>query len=322
MLHTVAVLAFDGVVAFDLVVPCQVFSAARPGGEPRYEIKVCGPREVSARVVQAPCFRISSDFPLESALDADSIVIPGLSPPTQPPPPPVLDLLRAAAARGVRIASICTGAFVLGAAGLLDGRRVTTHWSFADQLARAFPRATVDPSVLYVDSGQVLTSAGVAAGLDLCLHMIRADHGAAVAAEAARAVVMAPHRQGGQAQFIHHPAPEPDGAALQPLLQWMQHHLHHPLTLTDLAGQARVSVRTLNRQFRAQTGTTPLQWLLAARLDRAREILETSDTPIDRVAHLTGFGSPVTLRRHFTNRLGVSPSAYRTAHRRQGHPAR
>lgn len=317
-MHTVAVLAFDGVVAFDLAVPCQAFSAAwRSDGTPRYAVRVCGDQDVTATAVGVPSFQVRCDFPLDAAADADTIVVPGVARHSQPPEPRVLELLRTAAGNGARIASICTGAFVLAAAGLLDGLRATTHWRAAQDLARSYPRVTVDPAVLFVDNGQVLTSAGAAAGLDLCLHMIRTDHGAAAAADAARTVVMPPQRDGEQAQIIRHPAPRSDGPILQSTLQWMHENLHLPLTLGDIARHAHLSVRSLNRQFRAQTGTTPRKWLLTARLDHARELLETTDLPVERIAALAGFGSPVTLRSHFASRIGPSPSAYRATFKLQ-----
>jgi transcriptional regulator GlxA family with amidase domain len=320
-MHVVAILALDGVVAFDLGVPCQVFSAARqPDGTPRYDLRVCGDPEVTATAVSVSCFRLHCDYPLEAAIDADTIVVPGTGRDAPPPTPQALDLLRTAVARGARIVSICTGAFVLAAAGILDGRRATTHWRFAGDLARNYPNIQVDPAVLFIDSGPVLTSAGVAAGLDLCLHMIRTDYGAAAAADAARTVVMAPQRQGGQAQFIRHPVPAPDGSGLDRTMHWMQGNLHRPIALTEIARQANVSIRTLNRWFRARAGTTPLQWLLAARIDRARELLETTDVSVDRVAGLAGFGSPTTLRRHFSQRIGTSPTAYRAAFQAPRHP--
>lgn len=315
-MHTVAVLAFDGVVAFDLAVPCQAFSATRrPDGTPRYEVRVCGDRDVSATAVGVPSFRVHCDFPLDAAADADTIMVPGVARHAEPPEPRVVELLCTAARNGARIASICTGAFAIAAAGLLDGLRATTHWRAAQDLARSYPRVMVDPAVLFVDNGQVLTSAGAAAGLDLCLHMIRTDHGAAVAADAARTVVMPPQRDGEQAQIIRHPAPRGDGPTLQTTLHWMRENLHLPLTLGDIARQAQLSVRSLNRQFQAQTGTTPRKWLLTARLDRARELLETTDLPVERIATLAGFGSPVTLRSHFASRVGPSPSAYRATFR-------
>ncbi|CAM3336044.1 GlxA family transcriptional regulator [Kibdelosporangium persicum] len=311
-MHVVAVLALDGVVGFDLTIPCQVFSSA-----PGYEVRVCAERSVTATAHGEESFRISSRYGLSDARDADTIIVPGISP-DQQPAERALDLLRERASSGARIASICTGAFVLGRAGLLSGRRVTTHWVVAGQLAAMFPDATVDPSVLFVDEGQILTSAGIAAGLDLCLHMVRLDHGAAVAADTARVIVMPPQRSGGQAQFIDHPEPDVDTYDLGPVLHWMQDNLHAPLTIADIAAKATMSTRNLSRRFRAQTGTTPLRWLLDRRVQRARELLETTGLPVDRIAQTCGFGSPETLRHHFAKHVGTTPRAYRATFQQSG----
>ncbi|WP_280510086.1 GlxA family transcriptional regulator, partial [Nocardia farcinica] len=230
----------------------------------------------------------------------------GAPPPPPPPPPP-----------GTRIASICTGTFPLAATGLLDGLRATTHWAAAEALARAHPAVTVDPDVLYVDNdGRVLTSAGAAAGLDLCLHLVRRDYGSAVAADAARLAVMPLEREGGQAQFIVAPLPPaPRGSALEPLLIWLQDNLSRPLTLAEIAAHAGTSTRTLLRQFRDQTGTTPLRWLHRARIHRAQHLLETTDHTVERIAAQVGFGSPTTFRERFTRVTGVTPHAYRRSFR-------
>jgi transcriptional regulator GlxA family with amidase domain len=210
--------------------------------------------------------------------------------------------------------SICTGAFTLAWAGLLDGRRATTHWTVCDVLARTFPAVEVDPGVLYIDDGNVLTSAGVAAGLDLCLHVVRTDHGANVASEIARHTVVAPHRDGGQAQFIHQPVPESDpGLSVTPTMAWALDHLDERINLHRMASVARMSVRTLSRRFREEAGTTPLQWLLSQRVAHAQELLETTTLTVDSVAHRCGFPDAPTLRRNFASRVGTSPSAYRAA---------
>ncbi|AKZ53618.1 putative transcriptional regulator [Streptomyces ambofaciens ATCC 23877] len=314
-MQVVAVLALDGVSAFDLAIPCQVFAfAARDNGTPAYEVRVCADRALSAMAGPAQPFSISAPYGWDDVLDAATVVVPGI-PHDSVPDPRAVRLLREAAARGARIASICTGAFALGHAGLLEGRRATTHWRFADRLAERFPGARVDPSVLYVDEGQVLTSAGIAAGLDLCLHMVRRDHGAAAAAAVARLLVMPPQRTGGQAQFIEYRAPEDDSADLGDTLQWMRGKLNEPLSLADIAAHAMMSRRSLSRHFRAQTGTTPLRWLLAQRVQHARELLETTALPLTRVADATGFGSVEALRHHFTRQVGTTPSAYRDAFR-------
>ncbi|MFI9203178.1 GlxA family transcriptional regulator [Streptomyces sp. NPDC053048] len=313
-MHVVAILAPDDVAAFDLTIPCEVFALARrPDGTPAYEIRVCAERTVTATAGGQRPFRISSSHRLDDARGADTVIVPGVRP-DRAPSPRLLRLIRDVAADGARVASICTGAFVLAAAGLLDGHRATTHWRFADRLAEDFPAVEVDPSVLFVDNGRVLTSAGIAAGLDLCLHMVRRDHGATVAARTARMIVMAPQRAGGQAQFIEYRDPAGDTGDtgdLGPTLRWMQDNLHRPLTVAEIAAQAVMSPRTLARRFRAQTGTTPLRWLLNRRLQRARELLETTALPMDRIAGAVGFGSTDTLRHHFSRHVGTTPTSYR-----------
>ncbi|MEU2564679.1 helix-turn-helix domain-containing protein [Streptomyces longispororuber] len=312
-MHVVAVLALDGVSAFDLTIPCQVFALANlPDGSPAYDVRVCADRSVTAMAGPSAPFQLSSPYGMEDARSADTVVVPGV-PSERVPHPRAVRVLRQAADRGARIASICTGAFALAHAGLLAGRPATTHWHFAAALAERYPDVRVDPSVLYVDDGQVLTSAGIAAGLDLCLHMVRVDHGAAVAARVARMLVMAPQRTGGQAQFIEYRTPECDSADLGPTLRWMRDKLGEPLSLADIAAHATMSRRSLARHFRAQTGTTPLRWLLAQRVQRARELLETTPLPLTRVAEATGFGSLETLRHHFVRQVGTTPSAYRAA---------
>ncbi len=311
-MHTVAVLALDGVVAFDLATPLEVFGRARlPGGDAAYRVRVCAP----ADEVDAGAFALRLTWRLDALAEADTIILPGLADPAMPILQEVLVALRAAAGRGARIASICVGTFTLAATGLLDGLRATTHWLAADALARRYPRVEVDPDVLFVDNGQLLTSAGAAAGLDLCLHLIRRDHGAAVAADAARTSVMPLERAGGQSQFIAHAPPIPDGATLEPLLRWLDENAHRELTFGQIAARAGLSPRTLNRRFRDQTGTTPLQWLHRARLRRAQCLLETTGLPVERIAAQVGFGSPTTFRDRFRRLVGTSPHAYRRAFR-------
>ncbi|NUK22528.1 GlxA family transcriptional regulator [Streptomyces lunaelactis] len=308
-MHTVAVLALDGVIPFDLSTPIEVFERTRlPDGRPAYRVRVCAPTED----VDAGAFTLRAPWPLDTLAEADTIILPGVTDPAAPVPDEVLDALRQAAARGTRLASICSGAFVLAATGLLDGHRATTHWAVAAQLAARHPAIDVDPDVLYVDNGQLLTSAGAAAGLDLCLHLIRRDLGSAVAADAARLSVMPLEREGGQAQFIvHEQPPAPRGSVMEPLLRWMEDNARRDLTLDDLASQAGMSVRTLNRRFREQTGTSPLQWLLRGRIRQAQYLLETTTHPVDRIALQVGFGSPPAFRDRFKRSIGTSPHAYR-----------
>ncbi|MFD7137271.1 GlxA family transcriptional regulator [Streptomyces sp. NPDC059894] len=308
-MHTVAVLALDQVIPFDLSTPIEVFARTRlPDGRSGYRVRVCAERpEVDAGV-----FTLRAPWGLEGLEDADTIIVPGTADTAAPLSPAVRDALRAAAGKGTRIASICSGTFPLAATGLLDGLRATTHWIAADLLAAAHPDVEVDPAVLYVDNGQLLTSAGAAAGLDLCLHMIRRDYGSAVAADAARLSVMPLEREGGQAQFIvHDHPPRPQGSVLEPLLAWLQENLGRDLSLDDIASRAGTSTRTLIRRFREQTGTTPLQWLHRARVRQAQHLLETTDHSVDRIAGQVGFGSPTAFRERFKRTTGVSPHAYR-----------
>lgn len=311
-MHTVAILALNGVVAFDLSTPIEVFGrTSLPGGQAAYQVRICAP----ANEIDAGTFTLHAPWGLDGLTEADTIILPGLADATVPIPNEVLVALRSAAARGARIASICGGAFILAATGLLDGLRATTHWIGASELARRYPKVEVDANVLFVDNGQFLTSAGAAAGLDLCLHMIRRDYGSAVAAEAARVSVMPLERDGGQAQFIVHEPPTPDGATLEPVLRWMEEHAYQELRLEDIAAQAMMSTRTLSRHFREQTGTTPLQWLNRARLRKAQCLLETTGYSVEWIASHVGFGSSTTFRDQFKRLVGVNPQAYRRAFR-------
>ena len=308
-MHRLTVLAMPNVVAFDLSTPAQIF-----GNEPgRYDFTACG--IAPGRVATTTGFAIDVPRGLEALAEADTVLVPGLRPARWPPPAEVLDALRAAHARGARVASICTGAFVLAHAGLLDGRRATTHWAHAEQLAERYPAVTVDPGVLYVDEGDVLTSAGVAAGIDLCLHLLRRDHGAEVANAAARRIVVAPHRDGGQAQFVDTPLPPAAERGLAPTRAWALQRLREPLTVAAMAGHAACSERTFARRFRAETGTTPLQWLLLQRVLHARRLLEATDLPVEAVADHAGFGTATSLRSHFRRATATTPVAYRRSFR-------
>ncbi|MFF9457992.1 GlxA family transcriptional regulator [Streptomyces flaveolus] len=308
-MHTVAVLALDQVIPFDLSTPIEVFSRTRlPDGRPGYQVRVCAERDE----VDAGAFALRAPWGLEGLRDADTIIVPGVTDPTVPLSTAVRDALRSAAADGTRIASVCVGTFPLAATGLLDGLRVTTHWRAAEMLSALHPDVDVDPDVLYVDNGQFLTSAGAAAGMDLCLHMIRRDYGSAVAAHAARLSVMPLERDGGQAQFIvHDHAPAPKGSELEALLTWLRENLARDLTLADIAAQSGTSTRTLIRRFRDQTGTTPLQWLHRARIRQAQHLLETTEHSVERIGGQVGFGSPTTFRDRFKRTTGVSPQTYR-----------
>ncbi|MFE7539945.1 GlxA family transcriptional regulator [Streptomyces platensis] len=317
-MHRVGVLALDGVVPFELGIPARIFGAARDAaGEPLYSVVTCSP---DGRPV-----RTDADYDIAVAADAsalahvDTVVIPPAhSSDTLREDGRLSDDVRAALEHvrpGTRMVAICTGAFVLAAAGLLDHRPATTHWCEATQLQRLFTTVRVDPNVLFVDDGDVLTSAGAAAGVDLCVHIVRRDHGSAVANEVARLCVVPPWRDGGQAQFIRQPVPEPSAGGTAATRAWALERLGEPLTLTDLAGHARVSVRTLTRRFRDEVGMSPGQWLAGQRIERARHLLETTDWSIDLVAHHAGFGTGTSLRQHLHSAVGVAPLAYRRTFR-------
>jgi transcriptional regulator GlxA family with amidase domain len=302
--HRVAVLALPPVVLFDLATPAQVLAR-------HYDVTTCATEPGPLPTTNGPPLLV--EHGLEALAHADTIVVPGFGRDAWPPPTATLDALRTAHARGARIVSICTGAFALAAAGLLDGRRATTHWRYARALAQAFPQIHVEPDVLYVDEGDVLTSAGVAAGIDLCLHLVRTDHGAEAANAVARRIVVAPHRGGGQAQFIERPVAPRADQSLDATRAWALRRLDEPLTVAQLALHAHTSPRTFARRFRAETGTTPLRWLHAQRIEHARRLLERDDLPVEAVAQRCGFGSAAVLRQHFRRATATTPSAYRRA---------
>ena len=313
-LHTVAVLALPDVVPFDLVIPGQIFGDPKPtGGVAKYRMLLCGP--AAGLVPMAGGVPIGVPMGLEALREADTVVVSGRATADAPVLPEVLEALATAAARGARMVSICTGAFVLGEAGALDHRRATTHWAHTDNLARRYPKASVDPKVLYVDDGPVLTSAGMAAGIDLCLHLVRGDHGAEVANAIARRMVVAPHRTGGQAQFIEQPVPVTRDTNLQRTQAWALERLHEPLTVEALARHANMSPRHFARRFHAELGTAPLRWLLAERVRLAQRLLEQTDLPVQRIAERAGFGSAIALRRHFVREVGTTPLEYRRVFR-------
>lgn len=303
--------ATDGMLHFELALAYEVFGS-RPDAVsvPWYEVRVCGDAPV-----RLGRFVVEPDVGLAGLADAGTVIVPGLADVDAAPPAGLVAAVRAAYAAGARVVSLCTGAFVLAAAGLLDGLSATTHWAHTEQLAARFPRVRVDPDVLYVDNGRVLTSAGKAAAMDLCLHLVRLDHGPAVANVAARRLVVPPHRSGGQAQFVRTPVPQRSGHVLSELLAWVVARLDEPLTVEDLARRANLSSRQLARQFQAVTGTTPLQWLSAQRVRRAQELLESTDDSVEVIAVAAGMGTATTLRRHFQRVVGVAPDAYRRTFR-------
>ena len=296
----------------DLAAPLEVFGRCRlPSGAPGYRTAVCALTEE----VETGTFTMRVPHGLSRLAQASTIIIPGTADLDVPIDPEIIEALRSAADRGTRIASLCVGAFTLADTGLLDGLRATTHWAAAAELARRHPAVDVDAAVLYVDNGHILTSAGAAAALDLCLYMVRQDYGSAVAADTARLSVMPLERAGGQAQFIVHEPPIPSGTTLRPLLNWMEENLGEQLDITTIAAKATMSTRTLNRRFPEQIGTTPLQWLHHARLRQAQFLLETTDHSIERVAGQVGFNAVTTFRERFRDLVGTSPQRYRTQFR-------
>jgi transcriptional regulator GlxA family with amidase domain len=309
--HLVTVVAFDGVVLGDLATPCEVFGRVRDGrGRLPYEIRICSP----GREVRSEHLTIQAPWRLASVKRADTVIVPGIDSIDRPVPEELVCALRAAVARGARIASICSGAFVLARTGALNGLKATTHWAAAQELARRYPEVDVNPDVLYVDNGNLLTSAGAAAALDLCLHMVRRDFGAEIAAQAARTAVMPLERAGGQAQFIVHERPgSADHAPMGALLSWIEQNLRKKLSLPVLARRAAMSTRTLSRRFREQVGATPAQWVTTSRVRRAQRLLETTGLAVEEIATEAGFRSATVLRQHFGEMLGTNPLAYRRA---------
>lgn len=310
--HRVAVLALDGVYPFELGIPNRVFGSA---GD-RYETVTC---TVDGRPVRSDSdFTIAVEHGPEVLRTADTVVVPpydlDVALTTAELPEAVAEAL-AMIRPGTRIVSICTGAFALAAAGLLDGRPATTHWALAARFRQLFPQVALDPDVLFIDDGDVLTSAGAASGVDVCLHVVRQDHGSEVANGVARLCVVPPWRDGGQAQYIEQPVPEPSAPDTADTRQWALEHLHLPLTLTDLAGHARMSLRTFARRFRDEVGMSPGRWLIQQRVSRARQLLESSDLPVDQIAGQVGFATAASLRQHLHAAIGVTPLAYRRTFR-------
>jgi transcriptional regulator GlxA family with amidase domain len=314
MLQRVAVLVLDNVAPFELGVICEVFGTDRTAdGFPGYEFHVCSPGGATVRTTSGWLLTPTDDL---TALDhADLIAVPA-HPIGCPAPPEAVAALRRAAERGAQVLSVCSGAFLLGEAGLLDGRRCTTHWKHAGELARRFPAAKVDPDVLYVADDHIATSAGTAAGIDLCLHLVRREHGSAVATALARRMVVPPHRDGGQAQYVEAPVPRTaDAPTLEPLLSWLVTTLDQEHTADSLAARAHMSPRTFARRFRAETGTTPHDWLTGQRVLLVRHLLEQTDLGVDAIASRSGFGTAAMLRHHFTRRVGATPQSYRMTFR-------
>lgn len=314
-MRTVAILAIPDVIAFDLATPIEVFGRARlPGGAPAYRVLVCS----DAAEVNAGPMRLIPGDDLGALRRADTIIVPGSREPERAVPVPMIAALQQSVARGTTIASICVGAFALAQAGLLNGRRATTHWAAVDLFRNLYPKVVLEPSAMFIRDEAVFTSAGAAAGLDLCLELIRIDYGIAVAADAARSAVMPLYREGGQAPFILSRRSEAPDDPLAGLLGWLDGNAHRDLTLADLATRANMSVRTLNRRFQEQLGSSPMAALLGVRVRQARELLESTGHPIEQIAHQVGFGSAVNLRIQFKRIVGMSPQAYRQAFRAEG----
>lgn len=307
--HRVVALLNPPQSPFELACAAEVFGAVPQDVPTHYDFRICAERPGPLQTTVG--YTMLVDAGLGALQEADTVVIPGWQPPGAPVSPTVTEALRAAHQRGARIAAICTGAFVLAQTGLLDGRRATTHWRHTAQLAATFPEVQVDPDVLYLDHGDVATSAGTGAGIDLCLHLVRADHGAAYAAQIARNMVLPPHREGSQLQYATQPAPSRADESLAQLLEWATSQLGTQLTVGRLAERAGLSSRTLARRFTEQLGTSPGQWLLDQRLDATRVLLERTDLPVEAIATRVGLASAVNLRRHFRARLGTTPGAYR-----------
>lgn len=314
----VAVLAFEGVSLFHLSVPGIVFGIKpAPSGLPPYEVRYCTPTPGRIRSDQG--IEIEVPDGLEVMAKADIVVVPAWNHPEHVAPIALTEALQQANASGAQVVGLCLGAFVLGDAGLLDGRRATTHWACRELFAQRFPKADFHPDVLYVDDDDVITSAGTVAAIDCCLNLVRQRHGADVANRVARLLVTPPHRQGGQAQYIEQPVPTlPSESRLPGVLQWAREHLSEPLSLDVLADIARMSRRTFTRRFREATGTTVVKWLAFERIARAQQLLETTDMPIERVAAEVGFGTALSLRQYFSNQVHTSPSSYRRAFRDGG----
>ena len=315
MLRNVAVAVCDRVAAFELGVVCEVFGLDRTAdGLPGYDFAVCAAEPPPLRTTSG--FLIDTPHGIDRLAQAELIAIPAWRSVDERPPDALLAALRAAVDRGARVMSVCSGAFVLAAAGLLDGRRATTHWRHVKALAEHYPAIRVEPDVLYIDEGSVLTSAGTAAGIDLCLHIVRQEYGAEVANAIARRMVVPAHRDGGQAQYIEAAVPDAaDANGISLILEWAQRHLDEPLTVEQLASHGHMSVRTFARRFLKSTGTTPHQWLIIQRLTLAQRLLETTDLGVDQVAERCGFGTGSALREQFVRHLKTRPVAYRRSFR-------
>ncbi|MGW0639220.1 helix-turn-helix domain-containing protein [Nocardia salmonicida] len=310
MLSKVAVVLSDRLAMFEFGVVCEVFGLDRTAdGLPGFDFRVCGADPGKPLRSTTPGISVTPEFGLDQLAEADLVAIPAS--PIDQYDDRVLDAVRGAAAAGATVLTVCSGAFLAGAAGLLDGRKCTTHWRYVDRLAAMFPEATVDPDVLFVDEGNLITSAGTAAGIDACLHLVRREIGTAAANGIARRMVVPPQRDGGQRQFIEQPVPECSSIGLSTTLAWLTENLAHPHTVDELAARSSMSTRTFARRFAAETGTTPVKWLTTQRVLFAKHLLETTDMPLERIADESGFGSGALLRHHFQRQVGLAPTEYR-----------
>jgi AraC family transcriptional activator FtrA len=308
--HRVVLLVDEGSNPFEMGVATELFGLRRPElNRDWYDFTVCAP--TPAVSVHQGMFTLTAMRGLEATETADTLVVPNRPDPEEPPNPTVLAAIRSAAARGARLVSFCTGAFTLAAAGVLDGRRATTHWRWATQFAARFPAVHLEPDVLFVDEGDILTAAGSAAALDLCLHLINRDHGAETANAVSRRLVFTGHREGGQRQFVERPVPAVPDTSLAPVLEWARQNLDRLLTVPALAERAATSQATLHRRFRAELGTTPLAWLTTERINLACRLIERGEQRLDRVAEASGLGTTANLRAQLRRHTGLSPSAYR-----------
>ncbi|WP_344264126.1 GlxA family transcriptional regulator [Actinomadura napierensis] len=312
-MHRVAALIRPPQSTFELGYAAQVFGVERRGLPTRYDFTVCTEHPGTVATLAGYDMLVPND--LQALDEAQTVIVPGWLPAEEPPSPAVVQALRRAHSRGARLVSICSGAFALAHAGILDDRRATTHWALADEFAARFPHVQLDPDVLYVDHGDVATSAGAGAGFDLCLHLVRSDQGARYAAHIARTMVMPPHREGGQLQYSAPPHPAHIDDTLAPLLEWVALRIGEPVTVESMAAHVGVSPRTLTRRFTDQLGVSPGQWLLSQRIAAAQDLLETSDLSLDAIARRVGLSSATNLRRRFLNALGTTPGAYRRAFR-------
>ncbi|MBF6398550.1 helix-turn-helix domain-containing protein [Nocardia cyriacigeorgica] len=311
MLSRVAVVMSERLAMFEFGVICEVFGLDRTAdGLPGFDFRVCGREPGRPLPATSPGVTVTPEFGLDELAAADLVAIPAF-PATTDHDPVVVDAVRSASEAGAIVLTVCSGAFLAGAAGLLDGRKCTTHWRYVDQLAARFPEATVDPDVLFVDEGNLITSAGTAAGIDACLHLVRREIGSAAANGIARRMVVPPQRDGGQRQFIERPVPDCASDSLRTTLEWMQDNLDLPHTVESLAARSTMSTRTFARRFAAETGTTPVKWLTTQRVQLAEHLLEDTDLGLEQIANRAGFGSAALLRHHFQRVVGIAPTEYR-----------